>query len=89
VGDTSSAEEGSDSLEAKNMQGFGSRREQSCIERFLVLDGGLRTCEEPDPGVGAQLITQPTNETSAEEAQQRTQRLLVGDTEGQVAGSFP
>lgn len=51
--------------------------------------GGVRTCEEPDPGIGAHLITQPSNETSGEEAQYRTQCLPVGDTEGQVAGSFP
>ena len=51
--------------------------------------GELRTGEEPDAGMCAQPIAQPTHKVSSEETQQRTQRLLVGDMERGVTGGLP
>jgi hypothetical protein len=49
----------------------------------------LRTKEEPDTGMCAQPIAQPTHKVPSEETQQRTQRLLVGDMESGVTGRLP
>lgn len=71
-----------------------SEGKQSCTKEILGLgdieeEVGVRTREEPGAGVGAHSITQPADKSTPKESQQRTERLLVGDTEAGVPGRFP